>query len=333
MTKYNRARIVRVYGVLAVLLLAAVWVDINAGYRPISLAEMMQIFSGGGEASLRYTLLELRLPRVLTSLLVGVGLPVAGCVLQGLSRNDMAEPGILGLNAGAGLFVAVFIVFFAGGSLTTSFWLPILAFVGAFSVALIDYRLALTARGLSPKRLLLIGIAMSTAITSLTTMLMLRMSDSDYAFVQNWLSGNIWGASWSNVRMLAIGLPLLALFMLYKSRTLNVLGLGTQAATGLGVAVSRDTLLLLGGAVAMSSLCCAVGGGMSFVGLVCPHLARRLVGPNFRVLIGASLLTGALLMTVADSISRTLLAPNELSIGIVAAVIGAPYFLYLLVKQ
>lgn len=283
MTKYNRARIVRVYGVLAVLLLAAVWVDINAGYRPISLAEMMQIFSGGGEASLRYTLLELRLPRVLTSLLVGVGLSVAGCVLQGLSRNDMAEPGILGLNAGAGLFVAVFIVFFAGGSLTT--------------------------------------------------MLMLRMSDSDYAFVQNWLSGNIWGASWSNVRMLAIGLPLLALFMLYKSRTLNVLGLGTQAATGLGVAVSRDTLLLLGGAVAMSSLCCAVGGGMSFVGLVCPHLARRLVGPNFRVLIGASLLTGALLMTVADSISRTLLAPNELSIGIVAAVIGAPYFLYLLVKQ
>lgn len=128
MTKYNRARIVRVYGVLAVLLLAAVWVDINAGYRPISLAEMMQIFSGGGEASLRYTLLELRLPRVLTSLLVGVGLSVAGCVLQGLSRNDMAEPGILGLNAGAGLFVAVFIVFFAGGSLTTSFWLPILAF-------------------------------------------------------------------------------------------------------------------------------------------------------------------------------------------------------------
>ena len=159
------------------------------------------------------------------------------------------------------------------------------------------------------------------------------MSDSDYAFVQNWLSGNIWGASWSNVRMLAIGLSLLALFMIYKSRTLNVLGLGTQAATGLGVAVSRDTLLLLGGAVAMSSLCCAVGGGMSFVGLVCPHLARRLVGPNFRVLIGASLLTGALLMTVADSISRTLLAPNELSIGIVAAVIGAPYFLYLLVKQ
>lgn len=173
MTEYNRARTVRVYGVLAVLLLAAVWVDINAGYRPISLAEMMQIFSGGGEASLRYTLLELRLPRVLTSLLVGVGLSVAGCVLQGLSRNDMAEPGILGLNAGAGLFVAVFIVFFAGGSLTTSFWLPILAFVGAFSVALIDYRLALTARGLSPKRLLLIGIAMSTAITSLTTMLML----------------------------------------------------------------------------------------------------------------------------------------------------------------
>ena len=323
----KRMRVGVVYAVLIVLLAVAVWVDINAGYRHISLETLGQIILGKGETGARYTLLHLRLPRVLTSLLVGVGLAVAGCILQGVSRNE------LGINAGAGLFVAAFIVFFAKSSVSTSFLLPLLAFAGSVCAALIDYRLALTARGLSPRRLLLIGIAMSTAISSLTTVLMLRMSDSEYAFVQNWLSGNIWGATWPNVLMLLVGLSLLSAFLFYKSRTLNVISLGHQIATGLGVAVSRQTVVLLAAAVAMSSLCCAVGGGLSFVGLVCPHLARRLVGPDFRVLLGATLLTGALLMTFSDILSRTLLAPNEISIGIVAAVIGAPYFLYLLVKS
>ena len=155
-----------VYAVLIVLLAVAVWVDINAGYRHISLETLGQIVLGKGEAGARYTLLHLRLPRVLTSLLVGVGLAVAGCILQGVSRNEMAEPGLLGINAGAGLFVAAFIVFFAKSSVSTSFLLPLLAFAGSVCAALIDYRLALTARGLSPRRLLLIGIAMSTAISS-----------------------------------------------------------------------------------------------------------------------------------------------------------------------
>lgn len=213
----KRMRVGVVYAVLVVLLAVAVWVDINAGYRHISLETLGQIVLGKGEAGARYTLLHLRLPRVLTSLLVGVGLAVAGCILQGVSRNEMAEPGLLGINAGAGLFVAAFIVFFAKSSVSTSFLLPLLAFAGSVCAALIDYRLALTARGLSPRRLLLIGIAMSTAISSLTTVLMLRMSDSEYAFVQNWLSGNIWGATWPNVIMLLVGLSLLSAFLFTKA--------------------------------------------------------------------------------------------------------------------
>lgn len=185
-----------------------------------------------GEKGVTYTLVNLRLPRVLTSLLVGVGLSAAGCVLQGVSRNEMAEPGILGINAGAGLFIAAYIVLFSGSSVTYSILLPILAFAGSICTAAVDYFLSLTRQGLSPRRLLLVGIAMSTAISSATTMLMLRMSDSEYAFVQNWLSGSIWGANWQNVTLLTIGLALLLLAVFYKSRTLNVLVLGQQTATG-----------------------------------------------------------------------------------------------------
>lgn len=321
-----------VFTLLILLLLTGIWLEINAGYRKISLEEMWEIFRGGGGKSVRYTLLNLRLPRVFTSLLVGVGLAVSGCVIQGVSKNEMAEPGILGINAGAGLFVAAFFVFVPQSSVSLTILLPILAFAGSMAVAAVDYRLALTKQGISPRRLLLMGVAVSTAVSSVTTILMLRLPDSDYAFVQNWLSGSIWGANWPNVRLLFFFLLILGAFIFYKSRTLNVLSLGYQTAIGLGAEVSGQSLLLLGAAIAMSSLCCAVGGGLSFVGLVCPHLARRLVGPNYRILVPATVLTGAVLMTYADMISRTLLSPNEIPVGIVAAVIGAPYFLYLLIK-
>ena len=328
----RRIRMVTVFMILIILLFAGIWLEINAGYRKISPEEMWEILKGGGTKSVRYTLLNLRLPRIFTSLLVGVGLAVSGCVIQGVSRNDMAEPGILGINAGAGLFVAAFLVLVPQSSVSLTVLLPVLAFAGSMAVAVLDYRLARTGQGISPRRLLLMGVAVSTAVSSVTTILMLRLPDSDYAFVQNWLSGSIWGANWKNVRMLFVSLLLLGLFVFYKSRTLNVLSLSYQTAVGLGAAVSRQTVVLLGAAIAMSGLCCAVGGGLSFVGLVCPHMARRLVGPNYRILVPATVLTGSVLMTYADLISRTLLSPREIPVGIVAAVIGAPYFLYLLIK-
>ena len=328
----RRIRMVTVFMILIILLLAGIWLEINAGYRKISPEEMWEILKGGGTKSVRYTLLNLRLPRIFTSLLVGVGLAVSGCVIQGVSRNDRAEPGILGINAGAGLFVAAFLVLVPQSSVSLTVLLPVLAFAGSMAVAVLDYRLARTGQGISPRRLLLMGVAVSTAVSSVTTILMLRLPDSDYAFVQNWLSGSIWGANWQNVRLLFVSLLLLGLFVFYKSRTLNVLSLSYQTAVGLGAAVSRQTVVLLGAAIAMSGLCCAVGGGLSFVGLVCPHMARRLVGPNYRILVPATVLTGSVLMTYADLISRTLLSPREIPVGIVAAVIGAPYFLYLLIK-
>lgn len=329
----KRLRTSAVLVILAALALVALWCDINAGYRSISFEELGQILSGTASQSLTYTLVDLRLPRVLTSLLVGVGLSLSGCLLQGVSRNDMADPGVLGINAGAGLLVAAFIVFVPAGLFPSAVALPVLAFAGSAAVAFLGWRLSVVRGASSPRRLLLIGVALATGLSSATSLLMLRMSDGDYAFVQNWIAGSIWGASWENVAILAVGLALLVAGALYASRTLNVLGLGEAAATGLGVNVPRARAALTAVAVGASGLACAVGGGLTFVGLVCPHMARRLVGPNFRVLVPATVLVGAVLMLLADIISRTLLAPNEIPVGIVAAVIGAPYFLYLLAKS
>lgn len=329
----KRLRTSAVLVILAALALVALWCDINAGYRSISFEELGQILSGTASQSLTYTLVDLRLPRVLTSLLVGVGLSLSGCLLQGISRNDMADPGVLGINAGAGLLVAAFIVFVPAGLFPSAVALPVLAFAGSAAVAFLGWRLSVVRGASSPRRLLLIGVALATGLSSATSLLMLRMSDGDYAFVQNWIAGSIWGASWENVAILAVGLALLVAVALYVSRTLNVLGLGEAAATGLGVNVPRARAALTAVAVGASGLACAVGGGLTFVGLVCPHMARRLVGPNFRVLVPATVLVGAVLMLLADIISRTLLAPNEIPVGIVAAVIGAPYFLYLLAKS
>ena len=334
MTSSKRSlRLAATFIILGILLVLSFWFALNAGYRQLSFEELLSVFTGNAPQSLIFTIVELRLPRILTVMLVGIGLSLSGCILQGISRNDMAEPGILGLNAGAGVLVAAFIVFVPAGLISSTLALPILAFIGAGIVALLDNRLSIVRGQSSPRRLLLVGVALATGLSALTSVFMLSMSDGDYAFVQNWLAGNIWGASWPNVLLLTLGLGFCFVIALLASRKLNILSLGTLSATGLGINVPRANLEFLALAVGCSGLCCAVGGGLTFVGLVCPHLARRLVGPNHRVLLIAAALVGAILMLIADIIARTLLAPNEIPIGIVAAVIGAPYFLYLLARS
>ncbi len=329
----NRRRRTLVWLILVLLLAVGLFMDLNAGYQKFTPDQIFQVLAGGGEASWRFSILELRLPRVLISMLVGIGLSAAGCLLQGVTRNDMAEAGILGINAGAGLAIALWIVFAAGAALSFSLVLPVLAFSGSLITALVEYRLAQNKGVLAPGRMLLVGIAIALGVTSASSMLMLRMSDSDYAFVQNWLAGNLWGADWNNVVLLSIGLAVLIVLALFCARVLNILLLGSDTATGLGVNVQRNSAWILLLSIGMSSLCCAVGGGFSFVGLICPHAARKLAGGQYQSLIITSALCGAVLMVWSDVISRSLFLPYEMPVGIVTAVLGAPYFLYLLTRR
>ena len=303
----------------------------NTGYIKLSPLEVIRTLFGFGTDKQQLILFEFRLPRIIISILVGMGLAVSGCVLQGISRNALADPGILGINAGAGLAVMLFISFFPSTTATPVFLLPVLAFTGAGVTAVIIYSLAYKRHeGISPMRLLLTGVAVAAGISSAMIVLTLRLSPENYQFVATWLAGSIWGSNWKFVLALLPWIVVLMPFVFSKARVLNVLNLGDLTATGLGASIEKERRVLLAAAVGLAGASVSVSGGIGFVGLIGPHLARQLVGARHQFLLPAAALTGGLLVLIADTIGRWILQPSEIPAGIVVAVIGAPYFLYLL---
>jgi iron complex transport system permease protein len=237
------------------------------------------------------------------------------------------------INAGSGLGAVIVIVFTASNPQNANvFALPFAALIGAGIAAFFIYTLAWK-QGVTPKRLLLVGIAVGAGISAIMTLLLIKMKFFTVMLAQIWLSGSLWGTNWNFVLALLPWIVILLPVAFYKGRYLNVLNLGDQVALGLGTKVERERLKLIAVAVALAASCVAVAGGIGFLGLLGPHIARRLVGPNHKWLIPTSALAGALLLVTADVIGRNILAPSEIPVGIVVSGIGAPYFLCLLVKS
>lgn len=333
----TRKRSVKAYTMLTILIVAIALVFIismNTGFIRLSPMDVLRTLFGQGTAKQELILFEFRLPRIIISVLVGAGLALSGAILQGLSRNTLADPGILGINAGAGLAVVLFISFFPVKQAAPVYMMPLLAMLGAGAAAALIYVLAYKKGiGISPTRLVLVGIAVAAGISAVMLVLTIKMDPQNYQFVAIWLAGSIWGTNWKFVMALLPWLVVLIPYVLYKAQTLNVLHLGDQLASALGTTVERERLGLLAAAVALAGSCVAVGGGIGFVGLIGPHLAKQLVGPKHQYLLPASMLTGGLLLIVADTLARWILQPSEIPTGIVVAVIGAPYFLFLLAKS
>ncbi|KAA8782572.1 iron complex transport system permease protein [Paenibacillus sp. 4624] len=317
--------------VLGLLIIAAFIISMNTGFTKLSPLEVLRTLFGSGTPKQELILFEFRLPRIVIAVLIGAGLALSGCILQGVSRNALADPGILGINAGAGLMVMLFVSFFPTTTAAPIFLLPILALIGASFAAFLIYILSYKkGEGILPTRMLLTGIGIAAGISSAMIVLTLRLSPEKYQFVATWLAGSIWGSNWKFVWAL---LPFILVFVplvLAKARVLNVLNLGDQTASGLGAPVERERMILLAAAAVLAGACVSVSGGIGFVGLIGPHLARRLVGPKHQFLLPASALVGSLLVLVADTLGRVILQPSEIPAGILVAILGAPYFLYLL---
>ncbi|URR11243.1 Fe(3+) dicitrate ABC transporter permease subunit FecD [Citrobacter portucalensis] len=273
-----------------------------------------------------FVLTSYRLPRLLLALLVGAALAVAGVLVQGIVRNPLASPDILGVNHAASLASVGALLLLPSLPVIT---LPLLAFAGGMAGLILLRILANTSQ---PMKLALTGVALSACWASLTDYLMLsRPQDVNNALL--WLTGSLWGRDWSFVKIAA---PLLILFLplsLRFCRDLDLLALGDARATTLGVSVPRIRLQALLLAVAMTSTGVAVCGPISFIGLVVPHMVRSITGGRHRWLLPVSAMTGALLLVVADLLARIVHPPLELPAGVLTAIIGAPWFVWLLVRM
>nr|WP_090891828.1 iron ABC transporter permease [Evansella caseinilytica] len=322
-------------GLLAGLIVLLFFISLNTGYIRISPLDVMKTLAGRGEANDQLVLFEFRLPRMVIALLIGAGLAVSGAILQGVSQNGLADPGILGINSGAGLAVILFIFYFQGSTASLGtfsiYMLPLAALSGGLLAALLIYVLAWK-RGVTPVRLILVGIGVNAAFSAALIIFQLKMNPNDFMQATVWLSGSIWGTNWKYVLAVLPWIVILIPYAILKARYLNVLNLGDPVAVGLGAAVEKERRTLLFLAVALAGACVAVGGGIAFLGLVAPHLARRIVGPKHQVLLPAAALMGSLLLLAADTIGRNVLSPSEIPVGLVVSALGAPYFIYLLIK-
>lgn len=316
---------------LLLLLLAVI--SINSGKMSLSPTEVLNVILGKGTEKQNLIVFEFRLPRILLGVLVGISMGVSGCIMQSLLHNDMASPGTLGISSGSGLFVVVFTVFFSAQGVSSAIALPLLAFVGGITAAGLIFLLSYgRGRDISPTGLILTGVALSSGYSALTMLITLKLDQNQMEFIQRWNAGSLWGDDWRYLAVLAPWTLILVAYVFYKARILNTLHLGNQTATGLGVAVKQEFLGLSLAAVALSSGSVSLGGNFFFVGMISPHMARKLVGPNHKLLLFASWLSGAIIVLLADSITRTVSLGADVPTGIVITVLSTPYFLYLLAK-
>ncbi|MFJ5790573.1 FecCD family ABC transporter permease [Lysinibacillus sp. NPDC093197] len=318
---------------LIVLIVITFVISMNTGVIKLTPWEVISTLFGQGDAQQQLILFQFRLPRIVIGVLVGMGLAMAGAVLQGISKNALADPGILGINAGAGLAVMLYISFFSTTKSAPVYLLPVLAFLGAGITALLIYTLSYKRyEGITPMRLILTGIAVAAGISSAMIVLTLRLTPENYQFVATWLAGSIWGSNWRFVLSLLPWLLILLPFIYSKSRVLNILNLGEITSIGLGASIEKERRWLLAASVGLAGASVSVSGGIGFVGLIAPHLARQLVGASHQFMLPTAALLGGFLVLLADTIGRSILEPSEIPAGIVVAIFGAPYFLYLLAR-
>ena len=273
-----------------------------------------------------FTLMEYRLPRAVLAILLGGTLAISGVLVQSVVRNPLASPDILGINNAAGL-VAVSVLMFLPN--LAFYWMPIFAFLGGVLSFVILW--IVCGFNFRPIKMAIIGVALSALWAAISHYLMLT-NPVEINTAMLWLTGSLWGRSWSYLNVVLPWLVVLLPLPFIFCRDLDTLGLGENKASTLGVTVNKVQISVLVLAVALSTTAVAICGPIAFLGLVAPHLARRLVGGRHRTLLPAALIIGALLLQLSDILARVIDPPTELPAGILTAIIGAPYFFYLLMR-
>jgi iron complex transport system permease protein len=310
----------------AILAIVTFLFSLIEGSVSISAAEAMQIFTGetGTHAQILW---NIRMPRAITAVFVGMSLAVSGAILQAIMRNPLADPHIIGISSGAGLAGVMVLLIFPGHEVL----LPPVAFLGAMGAAFFIYFLAWK-DGIRPIRMILAGVAVSAFLGAFISALLILESDrihSALLFMVGGLSARTWSHAWLIAPYAIIG----SLLAFLGARSLNLLQLGDDMARSLGLQVELVRFFFTAISAILAAAAVSVAGLLGFVGLIIPHAARLMIGTDYRFLLPASAFLGAAVLSLADTIARTALAPLELPVGILMAVLGAPFFLFLLRRE
>ena len=323
-TSHVSFRAISFYVVTLSLIVLLFGLSIRLGTYTLSLEEIWAAFQPDDKNY--FTLMEYRLPRAVLAILLGGALAISGVLVQSVVRNPLASPDILGINNAAGL-VAVSVLMFLPN--LAFYWMPIFAFLGGVLSFVILW--IVCGFNFRPIKMAIIGVALSALWAAISHYLMLT-NPVEINTAMLWLTGSLWGRSWSYLNVVLPWLVVLLPLPFIFCRDLDTLGLGENKASTLGVTVNKVQISVLVLAVALSTTAVAICGPIAFLGLVAPHLARRLVGGRHRTLLPAALIIGALLLQLSDILARVIDPPTELPAGILTAIIGAPYFFYLLMR-
>ena len=330
-------RIQKILILLVVFFILSAAVYLSWGSYQISITDIFLTFIGRGNAFQETALLNLRLPRMLVAICVGIALATSGGIIQTITKNELADPGIIGINAGAAV-AAILVVSFQTtyyynqlGSFSV-YLLPFMAIIGAAVSATIIYVLS-SDKGIKPKKMILVGLGINAGLSAFMTFFIFRGGVGEYNRVLIWTSGSLWGTGWEYAKII---LPLVSVFfglVLWNVKKLDVLQFSDEHITALGLNRNHERKKLLAYAVILAGGATAFAGNIGFIGLISPNIARKLVGSSHKYVLIVSALISAVMMLVADAVSRNLFSPIEIPVGIIISVFGVPYFIYLIIKE
>ncbi|MBC9874376.1 iron ABC transporter permease [Macrococcoides bohemicum] len=327
---HTKTKNVFISTILIIILFAIITVSMTVGDFKMPPLQFLKTLFGMGNETDTMVLYEFRMPRLLVTILCGAALSLSGALLQSITKNPLADPGIIGINAGSGFFIALLMIFMPVDSSNFVYVLPLFSLIGGLITAATVFLLSSSKRGLNPMQMILIGVGLSTALSGAMIMMTSTFNKEDVEFISKWLGGNIWGDTWPFVWMIITVLIITIPILLLKLDILNILNTHEHISTGLGIRINRERVVILIISVMLCASAVSICGSIAFVGLIAPHIARQLVGPRHQVFIPITILLGAILLSFADTLGRLLIEPAGMPAGIIVSIIGAPYFLYLM---
>ncbi|AWK51743.1 iron ABC transporter permease [Clostridium beijerinckii] len=323
--------------ILLTLLCISLILYLSWGSYKILPLDILKTLLGQGTKLQNAALLNNRIPRMLVGISVGIALSTAGALLQTITKNELADSGIIGINAGAAVAAVIFISlktedYYSELGNLSIYVLPFMAILGAGISAIIIYFLSSRDR-VRPKRLLLIGLGINAGLNAFITFFTFRGGVSDYNRVLIWISGSLWGASWNYAKIIIPLVFIMFTLVLINHKKLDVLNLSDEHAICLGLNLNKERKRFLTFVVILAGAATAFAGNVGFIGLISPHIARKLVGPYHKNFIVVSAIISIIIILFADAISKNLFSPIEIPVGITISILGVPYFIYLMMKE